>query len=220
MPEKTVEVLMTFTPIFSSSQTFYSGVRHALSVDLQRTFSPPKYCTGAASAAGQLADSGGYSVVFADRHFGPGHRLARVAARACCRATGSDCRRACRSGFGLFVLAAVFGAGRAGDGTFGLENLRQFGATHCSGGGCVCSPVGAGTQHRHFALADDRAHDGPAARRRWLVALGMDSALLLLALFLPTMGIAVQVPIAAAATVLAVWMIVAGVAVCFKPKQA
>ena len=55
---------------------------------------------------------------------------------------------------------------------------------------------------------------------RWLAAFGMVSALLLFALFLPTMGIAVQVPIAAAATVLAVWMIVAGVAVCFKPKQA
>ena len=220
MPEETVEVLMTFTPIFASPQTFYSRVHHALSVDLQRTLSPPKYCTGAASAAGQLADSGGYSVVFADRHFGPGHRLARVDARARCRATSSDCRRACRSGFGLLDLPAVFGAGRAGDGTFGLENLRQFGATHCSDGGCVCSPVGAGTQHRHFALADDHAHDGPAARRRWLAALGMVSALLLLALFLPTIGISIQVPIAAAATVLAVWMTAAGVEVCFKPSQA
>ena len=162
----------------------------------------------------------GHSVVFADRHFGPGHRLARVAARACRRAATSNCRRACRSGFGLLVLPAVFGAGLAGDGAFGLENLRQFGATHCSDGGCVCSPVGAGTQHRHFALADDHAHDGPAARRLLLAALGMVSALLLLALFLPTIGISIQVPIAAAATVLAVWMTAASVEVCFKPNQA
>lgn len=53
---------------------------------------------------------------------------------------------------------------------------------------------------------------------RWLTAFGMASALLLFALLLPTMGIAVQVPIAVAATVLAVWMVVAGVVVCFKPK--
>ena len=55
---------------------------------------------------------------------------------------------------------------------------------------------------------------------RWLAAFGMVSALLLFALFLPTVGIAVQVPIAAAATVLAVWMTVAGIVVCFQPKQA
>lgn len=55
---------------------------------------------------------------------------------------------------------------------------------------------------------------------RWLVALGMVSALLLLALFLPTIGMSVQLPIAAAAAVLAVWMTAAGVQVCFKPNQA
>ena len=54
---------------------------------------------------------------------------------------------------------------------------------------------------------------------RWLAAFGMVSALLLFALFLPTMGVAVQVPIAAAATLLAIWMVVAGIQVCFKPKQ-
>lgn len=54
---------------------------------------------------------------------------------------------------------------------------------------------------------------------RWLAAFGMVSALLLFALFLPTMGIAIQVPIAVAATVLAVWMVAAGVVVCLKPKQ-
>ena len=53
---------------------------------------------------------------------------------------------------------------------------------------------------------------------RWLAAFGMASALLLFALLLPTMGIAVQVPIAVAVTGLAVWMVVAGVVVCFKPK--
>jgi hypothetical protein len=53
---------------------------------------------------------------------------------------------------------------------------------------------------------------------RWLAAFGMVSALLLFALFLPTIGIAVQVPIAVAATVLAVWMIAAGIVVFFKPK--
>lgn len=53
---------------------------------------------------------------------------------------------------------------------------------------------------------------------RWLAAFGMISALLLFALFLPTIGIAVQVPIAVAATVLAVWMVVAGIAVLFKPR--
>ena len=54
---------------------------------------------------------------------------------------------------------------------------------------------------------------------RWLAAFGMVSALLLFALFLPTIGIAIQLPIAVAATVLAVWMIAAGVVVCFKPTQ-
>ncbi len=53
---------------------------------------------------------------------------------------------------------------------------------------------------------------------RWLAAFGMISALLLFALFLPTIGIAFQVPIAVAATVLAVWMVVAGIVVFFKPK--
>ncbi|MGB4115516.1 MAG: DUF4386 family protein [Polaromonas sp.] len=53
---------------------------------------------------------------------------------------------------------------------------------------------------------------------RWLAAFGMVAALLLFALFLPAMGSAIQVPIAVAATVLAVWMVVAGIVVTFKPK--
>ena len=53
---------------------------------------------------------------------------------------------------------------------------------------------------------------------RWLAAFGMASALLLFALFLPTIGISIQVPIAVAATVLAVWMMVAGIVLFFKPK--
>lgn len=53
---------------------------------------------------------------------------------------------------------------------------------------------------------------------RWLAAFGMISALLLFALFLPAIGIAIQVTIAVAATVLAVWMVVAGIVVFFKPK--
>ena len=52
---------------------------------------------------------------------------------------------------------------------------------------------------------------------RWLAALGMLSALALMALFMPVVGIAIQMPIAVAATLLAVWMLVAGIAVCFKP---
>ena len=55
---------------------------------------------------------------------------------------------------------------------------------------------------------------------RWLAASGMVSALLLFALFLPAIGVAVQVPIAVAATVLAVWMVAAGVVVCLQPKHA
>jgi Domain of unknown function (DUF4386) len=53
---------------------------------------------------------------------------------------------------------------------------------------------------------------------RWLTVFGMASALLLFALLLPTIGIAIQVPIASAVTVLTVWMLVAGIVVCFKPK--
>ena len=53
---------------------------------------------------------------------------------------------------------------------------------------------------------------------RWLAAFGMASALLLFALFLPTIGISIQVPIAVAATALAVWMMVAGIVLFFKPK--
>ena len=53
---------------------------------------------------------------------------------------------------------------------------------------------------------------------RWLAAFGMASALLLLALFLPTMGISIHIPIAVAVTVLALWMVVAGIVVFFKPK--
>ena len=54
---------------------------------------------------------------------------------------------------------------------------------------------------------------------RWLAAFGLASALLLFALLLPAIGIAIQVPIAVVATVLAVWMVVAGIVVCFKPKS-
>lgn len=54
---------------------------------------------------------------------------------------------------------------------------------------------------------------------RWLAAFGMVSALLLFALLLPTLGIAVEVPIAVAASVLAVWMVAAGVVVCFESKS-
>ncbi len=51
----------------------------------------------------------------------------------------------------------------------------------------------------------------------WLAALGLVSAALLLGLFLPTLGVAIQVPIAAAASVLSVWMLVFGVYVAIKP---
>lgn len=54
---------------------------------------------------------------------------------------------------------------------------------------------------------------------RWLAAFGMVSALLLLALFLPTVGVALQVPIAVAATTLAVWMLAAGIVVTFNSKK-
>lgn len=54
---------------------------------------------------------------------------------------------------------------------------------------------------------------------RWLAAFGMASAVLLFALSLPAIGIAIHVPIAVAATVLAVWMVVAGIVVCFKPES-
>ncbi len=53
---------------------------------------------------------------------------------------------------------------------------------------------------------------------RWLAGFGIVTALLLFALFLPTIGIAIHMPIAVAATVLAIWMFAAGIAVCFKPK--
>ena len=55
---------------------------------------------------------------------------------------------------------------------------------------------------------------------RWLAALGMLSALLLLALFLPTIGIAVAVPVAVAVSVLTLWMVAAGIVVCLKPNPA
>jgi hypothetical protein len=45
---------------------------------------------------------------------------------------------------------------------------------------------------------------------RWLAGLGLLSALLLLSLCLPALGIAVQTPIAAAAGVLSVWMLACG----------
>ncbi len=51
----------------------------------------------------------------------------------------------------------------------------------------------------------------------WLAALGLVSAVLLLGLFLPTLGVAIQVPIAVAASVLSGWMLVFGVYVAIKP---
>ena len=45
----------------------------------------------------------------------------------------------------------------------------------------------------------------------WLAALGLVSALLLLGLSLPALGIAVQIPIAIAASLLSAWMLAAGV---------
>ena len=45
----------------------------------------------------------------------------------------------------------------------------------------------------------------------WLAVMGLVSALLLLGLSLPALGIAVQIPIALAASLLSVWMLAAGV---------
>lgn len=46
---------------------------------------------------------------------------------------------------------------------------------------------------------------------RWLTLLGFAAALLLLSLFLPALGLAVKVPVAAAVTTLTVWMLTMGV---------
>ena len=53
---------------------------------------------------------------------------------------------------------------------------------------------------------------------RWLCAFGLVSALLLLGLFLPAIGFAVQVPIALAGSVLSLWMLVAGVVMALRPR--
>jgi hypothetical protein len=45
---------------------------------------------------------------------------------------------------------------------------------------------------------------------RWLAALGLASTLLLLGMLLPALGIAVKVPVAAAVTVLTLWMMAMG----------
>ena len=54
----------------------------------------------------------------------------------------------------------------------------------------------------------------------WLGALGLVSAGLLLGLFLPAVGVAVQVPIAAAASLVSVWMLAFGVWVAIGKRAA
>lgn len=46
---------------------------------------------------------------------------------------------------------------------------------------------------------------------RWLVALGIVSAALLLGMLLPALGIAIKVPVAAAVSVLTLWMLATGI---------
>lgn len=53
----------------------------------------------------------------------------------------------------------------------------------------------------------------------WLAASGLISALLLLGLFLPTLGVAVQIPIALAASALSVWMLAAGVVLALQKDR-
>jgi hypothetical protein len=53
---------------------------------------------------------------------------------------------------------------------------------------------------------------------RWLAAFGLVSALLLLSLFLPALGVAVRVPIALAGTALSAWMLAAGGVMAVKPR--
>lgn len=53
---------------------------------------------------------------------------------------------------------------------------------------------------------------------RWLCVFGLVSAALLLSLFLPSLGVRVQVPIALAATALSVWMFAAGVVMAIRPQ--
>ena len=53
----------------------------------------------------------------------------------------------------------------------------------------------------------------------WLAAWGLVSALLLLGLSLPALGIAVQIPIALAASMLSVWMLAAGMVLALQRDQ-
>jgi Domain of unknown function (DUF4386) len=53
---------------------------------------------------------------------------------------------------------------------------------------------------------------------RWLSLLGLLAAALLLGLFLPAVGVAVKVPVAAAVTMLSVWMLALGVWFWFAAK--
>jgi uncharacterized protein with PQ loop repeat len=65
-----------------------------------------------------------------------------------------------------------------------------------------------------MALSVAIAMAGAWVRRsmpRWLVALGVVSAVLLLAMMLPALGIAIKVPVALAVSVLTVWMLAVGI---------
>jgi Domain of unknown function (DUF4386) len=65
-----------------------------------------------------------------------------------------------------------------------------------------------------MALSVGVAMAGAWSRRsmpRWLATLGMVSALLLFAMLLPTLGIAIKVPVAVAVSVLTVWLLAVGV---------
>jgi hypothetical protein len=54
---------------------------------------------------------------------------------------------------------------------------------------------------------------------RWLCIFGLLSAAMLLSLFLPALGIALDMPIALAATALSVWMVAAGVVLGIRPRS-
>ncbi len=78
-------------------------------------------------------------------------------------------------------------------------------------GGGIGELLGVGL---FMALSVGTAMAGAWVRRsmpRWLVVLGLLSALLLLAMLLPALGLAIKVPVAVAVSVLTVWMLAVGI---------
>ena len=114
----------------------------------------------------------------------------------------------------LTVMPQLAAAHSAADGSGRATIEVLFRALTTYGGG-IGELLGVGL---FMAISMGLAMGGALARRSlpaWLAGLGLVSAALLLAMFLPAVGVAVKVPVAIAASLVSVWMLAFGLWIAF-----